>query len=140
MAPAEPFPGTPFEVPGWLVSTTPDPAVLPVDVGGATAEPVSNTPPRPKPRLPLPRPVGEPPAPFRLGGGGTTEENAREPPHGREPFAPLPESPVPDILGGGGTTFTAERVEPNPPARSLCPLPPPLRAEPFVTLGGGGTI
>lgn len=133
------LPGVPRADPGALETITPFPApVPPAGEGGARTEPASSGPPSPPPRVPLPCPEVRSPRPT-LGGGGTTSPGPRLPevPRAWLRFR-LPASEP--KLGGGGTTLSAERTVPRPPAVWLWPWPPPVREEPALTLGGGGTI
>lgn len=84
--------GKPTFDPGWLDTTTPFPAALPLLPGGATDDPRSSGPPVPLPLLPRPLPVRDLPPPT-LGGGGTTAfASSPVPP----PFLALPDPPPPD--------------------------------------------
>lgn len=134
--PPEPF-GTPTFEPGWLETTTPVPAVLPLFPGGAADEPKSNGLPVPEPLLPRPFPLGDFPPPIvppSVGGGGMTALASSWPALPRPPlacpFEDPPEDPFPPMLAGGGTTSLAS--VPLPARPRPCALTPPAE-------GGGGT-
>jgi hypothetical protein len=81
--------GTPTFVPGWLETTTPEPAAFPPAFdGGATGEPKSSVPPAPAPLLPRPLPARVLPPPKPGGGGTTVASPKRVPADGPERLLP----------------------------------------------------
>jgi len=125
--------------PGSGDKTTPELSEDPeVALGGASAEPTSPGPPRPRPFLPEP----EPPTEFELGGGGITLLASRPPlAEPVEFLVPGPEEEPTD--GGGGTTLDELREEPGKVLAE--PLPedapfPEVVFDPAKDGGGGITL
>jgi hypothetical protein len=118
--------GSPTFDPGWLETTTPEPAAFPPAlVGGATEEPRSIGLPAPEPLAPRPLPESALPPPSPGGGGTTSADPSSEP---VEPERVPPGETPPPMLAGGGTTWDV-----IPPTPVLASDPPP------DAVGGGGT-